>query len=183
MKALALIIALTGFATPAAAQLSFGPPNGITNTALRVNSVHAVDLDGDGDNDVLTADWIADKIAWYENLGGGTFGRPRVITTAANGANDVLAIDLDGDTDLDVLSASQLDDTIAWYENLGGGVFGPEQVITNAVGAKWWVRNGGCVPTQEIWTATRTRMCCPRPRRSESPGTRTWAPGRSDRSR
>ena len=31
-------------------------------------SVYAVDVDGDGDMDVLSASYLDDKIAWYENL-------------------------------------------------------------------------------------------------------------------
>ncbi|MEC8510578.1 MAG: VCBS repeat-containing protein, partial [Planctomycetota bacterium] len=73
-----------------------------------------------------------DKIAWYENLGGGSFGLQEVITTSAGGAISVYATDLDGDGDADVLSASTADDKIAWYENLGGGSFGPQQEITTA---------------------------------------------------
>ncbi|MDE0904118.1 MAG: VCBS repeat-containing protein, partial [Planctomycetota bacterium] len=102
--------------------------------------VYATDLDGDGDADVLSASVHDDKIAWYENLGGGAFGSQQVITTVANYSNSVYATDLDGDGDADVLSASRLDDKIAWYENLGGGDFGydlnnlnaNQQVITTA---------------------------------------------------
>jgi hypothetical protein len=81
-------------------------------------SVYATDLDGDGDADVLSASHGDDKIAWYENLGGGAFGAQQVITTGATYAYGVYATDLDGDGDADVLSASTNDDKIAWYENL-----------------------------------------------------------------
>ena len=40
--------------------------------SIRANgatSVYAIDLDGDGNIDVLSASSIDDKIAWYENLG------------------------------------------------------------------------------------------------------------------
>ena len=80
-------------------------------------SAYATDLDGDGDADVLSASGTDDKIAWYENLGGGTFGTQQVITTAAAGAFSVYATDLDGDGDPDVLSASTDDNKVAWYRN------------------------------------------------------------------
>jgi hypothetical protein len=40
----------------------------ITTAADGAQSVYAVDLDGDGDADVLSASFNDDKIAWYENL-------------------------------------------------------------------------------------------------------------------
>ncbi len=40
----------------------------ITSSADYASSVYAVDLDGDGDIDVLSASVVDDKIAWYENL-------------------------------------------------------------------------------------------------------------------
>ncbi|MDG1983105.1 MAG: VCBS repeat-containing protein, partial [Planctomycetota bacterium] len=84
-------------------------------SANGANSVYASDLDGDGDADVLSASYSDDKIAWYENLGGGVFGLQQAISTSADGATSVYATDLDGD--VDVLSASEGDDKIAWYEN------------------------------------------------------------------
>ena len=35
---------------------------------MEANSVYAVDVDGDGDMDVLSASSDDNKIAWYENL-------------------------------------------------------------------------------------------------------------------
>jgi len=43
-------------------------PHTITNSADAANSVYTVDVDADGDIDVLSASWHDDKIAWYENL-------------------------------------------------------------------------------------------------------------------
>ena len=40
----------------------------ITSSADGVWSVYAVDLDGDGDIDVLSASQSDDKIVWYESL-------------------------------------------------------------------------------------------------------------------
>ena len=104
----------------------------ISDAAEGAFSVFSADLDGDGDNDVLSASLTDDKIAWYENLDGlGSFGPQIVISTAADGARSVFAADIDGDEDNDVLSASGFDDKIAWYQNLdGAGSFGSQIVIS-----------------------------------------------------
>ncbi|MCB2156342.1 VCBS repeat-containing protein, partial [bacterium] len=120
------------------ASADFGPQQTIPAAARGACSVFAVDLDGDGDQDVLSASFSDHKIAWYENrLGEGIalFGAPQTITTAAEGACSVFAVDLDGDGDQDVLSASYIGDGIAWYENRldeASVDFGPQQTITTA---------------------------------------------------
>ena len=112
----------------------FSPHRVITTAADGAMSVHAVDLDGDGDADVLSASYNDDKIAWYENLGNGVFSSQRVIITGAGGARSVNAVDLDGDGDSDILWASerhvdQYASRVSWHENLGGGMFSAERVI------------------------------------------------------
>ena len=96
---------------------SFGPPQVISILTDGATSVFAADLDGDGDQDVLSSSDQDDKIAWYENDGLGNFGPQLIITTLADEASWVFATDIDGDGDPDVLSSSRADDKIAWYEN------------------------------------------------------------------
>jgi hypothetical protein len=105
-------------------------PHTIT-TGTDAQSVYAVDVDGDGDTDVLSASNDDDKIAWYENDGNENF-TPHTITTGADGASSVYAVDVDGDGDIDVLSASWEDDKIAWYENDGNENFTPHTITTSA---------------------------------------------------
>ncbi len=109
-SALARLCALVVASAPAAAQ--FGSEHVISTEVGVVQGLFAADLDGDGDDDVLSASWpwtdppMDDKIAWYENLGGGAFGPQQVISTEVNQVEGVFAADLDGDGDADVLSAS-----------------------------------------------------------------------------
>ncbi|MCH8922693.1 MAG: VCBS repeat-containing protein, partial [Planctomycetes bacterium] len=106
----------------------------ISSDVRGATSVYAVDLDGDGDTDVLSASYHDDKIAWYENDGSGGF-TAHTIDTDADGVFSVFAADLDGDGDVDVLSASRRDDKIAWYENDGSQGFTAHTISTAADGA------------------------------------------------
>jgi hypothetical protein len=120
---------------------SFGSQQVISTLANQPTSIFATDLDGDGDLDAISASYVDDEIAWYENLdGAGSFGTQQLISSLADGARSVFAVDVDGDGDADVLSASELDDEIAWYENLdGAGSFGSQQVISTLANAAWAV--------------------------------------------
>ena len=92
----------------------------ITTNTNHARSVHAADVDGDGDIDVLSASSLDNKIAWYENDGASPPSfTPHTITTSAADAKSVYTADLDKDGDMDVLSASRNDNKIAWYENDG----------------------------------------------------------------
>lgn len=96
-------------------------------------SVFAVDMDGDGDIDVVTASFD-DTIAWYENLGAGVFRPQQVVVNTTDGIWAVFTADMDDDGDLDILTASWGGDpAINWFENLGVGRFDEKQLITGAV--------------------------------------------------
>ncbi|MFQ5417532.1 MAG: FG-GAP-like repeat-containing protein, partial [Myxococcota bacterium] len=96
---------------------SFGPQQVITALTDGPQSVFGIDVDGDGDADVLSASGNDVKIAWYENTDGlGTFGPQKVIALLTDRPHAVFGADLDGDGDTDVLSAEVGTDTIAWFE-------------------------------------------------------------------
>jgi len=97
-------------------------PKGVGNGfADGVYSIAAVDMDGDGDVDLLSASENNNRIAWWENDGRSPPSfTPHEITSRALGARNVASADLDGDGDPDVLALSASDDKIAWYENLRG---------------------------------------------------------------
>ncbi|KAH8095741.1 hypothetical protein JL720_3065 [Aureococcus anophagefferens] len=98
-------------------------------------SVFALDVDGDGDQDGLSASELDDTVAWYENDGSQSFAE-RVVTTLADGTQYTFATDVDGDGDTDVLLASLDDDTVAWHENDGSQGFTEHVLTTAADGAR-----------------------------------------------
>jgi hypothetical protein len=117
---------------PATSAGIFGSSDTISTAVSGPESVFAADVDGDGDMDVLSASFLDNKIAWYENDGSGGFTEHAISTTAEQ-ARSVFAADVDGDGDMDVLSASQYDNKIAWYENDGSENFTEHAISTSAV--------------------------------------------------
>ncbi len=108
----------------------FGLQHNIHVDIKGATDVFSIDLDGDGDQDVLAASQIKSAIYWYENSGNGNFSEANIISNSVYSAQSVFAIDLDNDGDNDVLSAGWTGNQVAWYENLGNGVFGIQQAIT-----------------------------------------------------
>lgn len=94
-----------------------------------------VDLDQDGDLDVVGISAFPGEVYWFANDGVGNFGPIQMISTLADEGKDVHVADVDGDGDLDVLSASYGNNSVAWYANDGNQVFGAQQLIAVVAGA------------------------------------------------
>ncbi|MCP4253896.1 MAG: DUF4347 domain-containing protein, partial [Candidatus Scalindua sp.] len=108
--------------------------NTITTGADGANSVTAVDMDGDGDMDLLSASSNDNTIAWYENDGSGSFTEHN-ITTSAIRAVSVTTADMDGDGDMDVISNTSWGGKIDWYENDGSENFTAHTIDTFSTAA------------------------------------------------
>jgi hypothetical protein len=121
MCALVTLLVSTAHTYNAQAQVDFGPQQIISTLANGASAVYAIDLDGDSDNDVLSASAISDKVTWYENDGNGNFGGQHIIDLLVDECVAIHAIDLDNDGDNDVLASGFFG--AAWYENDGSGNF------------------------------------------------------------
>jgi alpha-tubulin suppressor-like RCC1 family protein len=90
----------------------------ISAGAVGAQAVHAADLDGDGDTDILATDTSNDRVLWFANSGAHPpTWTQRVVATGVDDPYSVFSADLDGDGDVDVLSASI--GLIAWHQNNG----------------------------------------------------------------
>ncbi len=78
-----------------------------------------VDVDGDGDADILTADRYTSLIRWYENSdGAGTFQAPHSVSAETAGVADVEPADIDADGNLDIVAAASEGNVISWFRNV-----------------------------------------------------------------
>lgn len=107
---------------------------GSTGSFLQLTSLQIVDLNGDGNLDILystvpTFSFSTGTTGWFENNGDRTFSLHEIAPLSA-GAQQVFAADMDGDGDLDVLATRNLENVLVWYENDGDAEFAPQVLTT-----------------------------------------------------
>jgi len=98
-------------------------------------SIFAIDMDNDGDNDILSSSKFSNKVTWWENDGNLNFFE-HTISNSAFGAMGIYAGDIDNDSDNDVVCACDFGNKISWWENIDNNTF-VEHVVTNWVGANY----------------------------------------------
>jgi hypothetical protein len=91
---------------------------------MRPSSVSAIDLDGDEDFDLVTANYHPGKVSILMNNGDGTL-QTAVDYDAGDGPISVFSIDLDGDGDDDLATANQMSNNVSILINIGDGSFQP----------------------------------------------------------
>lgn len=101
-----------------------------TGSGNRRPITYPVDIDGDGDLDIVAVK--APVFLWYENDGQGNFIIEHPINTSESTPTIIRAQDLDGDGDMDLVCGVYNADKISWYQNLDGhGTFGTERIIAD----------------------------------------------------
>lgn len=115
---------------------TFGPAQSIYfDTQFVPVSVDLVDVNSDGNLDILTNSHTNGEGYWFENLGGGIFGPLQLITSSFySNIQFMHGADVDGDNDVDVVLTKRIEGKIVWFENLDGqGDFGEEHAIASGL--------------------------------------------------
>ena len=92
-------------------------------------SIFPIDLDQDGDMDIVVPAGVADYVVWYQNNGSQSFSMYG-IDESLDGAREVFPIDLDRDGDVDVVAIGEVSDDVVWYENNGSQSFSKNTIGT-----------------------------------------------------
>jgi len=105
----------------------------IKNNYPGAHEVFSCDIDKDGDNDVLGASAISNRIDLWINEGGTPITwTEQTIGSQYGGARSVYSIDIDNDGDMDVLGAALTDNEITvWYNEGGTPITWTEQIISD----------------------------------------------------
>lgn len=118
---------------------TFGDAQLLSADHNSANSVHAEDLDGDGDQDVVVAAHSDHRLCWHENLGNGTFADFQVINDIHLGPNSVVTGDFDGDGLPDIVCSNRIEEEggagLTLFRNLGDGAFSTPDTLLPAYGS------------------------------------------------
>jgi len=100
--------------------------------------IHAGDVDGDGDLDILRTQRDNGDVDWFENSGSGSFSEHN-IQTGYGESWSVVSGDVDGDGDADVVAAGYAANNIKVWFNKGRGSFDKGTVVddVNTARAVW----------------------------------------------
>ncbi|OQX77227.1 MAG: hypothetical protein B6D64_08585, partial [Bacteroidetes bacterium 4484_276] len=108
---------------------NFSTANLITDDGEYPTVIISIDIDIDGDPDIVSGKLLSNEIVWFENDGNGIFGPQNLISSEIYGITSLFAADINNDDYIDIISSSKNDNKVAWYENLGGtGTFSSQNV-------------------------------------------------------
>jgi hypothetical protein len=108
----------------------------------QLNGAHQArffDLDGDADQDIVAAGYLANQVVWYQNDGGNPIvWSKHIIDPAFTTALCVDAADFDRDGYLDVCATATGSSDVAWYRNTdGSGLVWVKEFIDPSFSGAW----------------------------------------------
>lgn len=105
----------------------------VTTSGFRINDVRARDFTGDGNLDILSANWSSSTISLFPGRGDGTFGKER-LTPGGKHCVFFAVGDFDRDDDLDFAVTHWTEDFVSVFLNNGRGRFAARTDYPTALG-------------------------------------------------
>ena len=99
-----------------------------------------IDINSDGEVDILSTACQMGRIGWFENDGEENF-EEHIIKDGWTVVSGAAAIDLDGDTDIDIIAAAQ-DGGVVWFENIGDDEVFTEHLLFDDWDKSNWIQAG-----------------------------------------
>lgn len=114
----------------------------ITNTLENISGLKLIDLNGDGDKDILAVGFgsyagatygVGSKLVWFENDGSGNFGTEQLIYDALNGMSGLFVGTIDTGSTRDIAVTAYVSGQVFWLSNDGSGNFSAPSIIDNTL--------------------------------------------------
>lgn len=106
----------------------------IVESTHQYREIKIVDIDKDGELDIVVASWYINLLCWYKNDGNENFSKQSVSTTSTH-MQGVDVADFDNDGNLDFVYISYFaTNLLAWGKNNGTQTFSENQLSTNFIG-------------------------------------------------
>ena len=117
---------------PACAGISFSPAANFAAGDVPV-AIAKADLNGDGDTDLVVANYPSDEVTIFFGDGAGGFA-PAAVYPTGEGPRGITVADFNGDTHVDLAVANQRSDSVSILLNNGNGTFAPHVVYSAGSG-------------------------------------------------
>ncbi len=108
----------------------------VDNSLSDATSTFIIDLDSDGDEDLLVVTLTGDELIWFENDGAQNFTK-HIIDVVVDGAISVTAGDIDGDNDEDILVNAYYGNAVYLYMNDGAQNFTKQTIDASSTGSNY----------------------------------------------
>ncbi len=102
----------------------------------------SMDIDLDGDMDIISTDTIKQTLDWWENMtGDGTDWKQHSIDLYFGGSSSLTSVDFDSDGDPDILCITPSESELSWWENTNAwGTAWVKHVVDNGFGIPSWAQ-------------------------------------------
>lgn len=111
----------------------------IDNSFIGAHHVQCIDIDNDGNLDILGAGYMGNEVAWWQNKGGNANEWiKQSLSKSVSNACVALAADMDNDGDLDIVATAQgANKILLWTNNGGDPITWSESIITDSFTRPW----------------------------------------------